>query len=132
LFTELERNTKVLVVDDVNSARRVVMRLLEKIGFSDIEEASNGKVALERIEKGDIGLVISDKNMPGLNGLELISNIRNNTALTKLPFLMITSQSSREEVISAVESGANDFIIKPFSYETLAAKLRNVLNRAQD
>ena len=118
---------KVLVIDDVPSARRVVRRLLEKIGFADVEECANGKIAFERLQSGEFGIIISDWNMPDMSGLELVQKVRDTESLSKIPFLMITSTAQKEEVVTAVKSGVSEFVVNPFSLETLTLKLEHIL-----
>ena len=117
----------VLIVDDYRTMLRIVRNLLNKIGFSDIDEATDGKEALEKLRKRTYGLVISDWNMQPMTGYELLKEVRGDASLSSLPFVMVTAESKAENVIAARQAGVNNYIIKPFSAEVLKAKLKTVL-----
>lgn len=117
----------VLIVDDYRTMLRIVRNLLNKIGFSDIDEATDGKEALEKLRKRTYGLVISDWNMQPMTGYELLKEVRGDAGLSSLPFVMVTARSKAENVIAARQAGVNNYIIKPFSAEVLKAKLKTVL-----
>lgn len=116
------------MVDDVRTARIVIMRLLNEIGFKNIEEARSGKEALEKLSKESFQLVISDQVMPDLSGLQLVTKIRANQALKDIPFIMVTSTAEREKVLEAVNAGVSDYIVKPVSMDILVRKIRHVLS----
>ena len=117
----------ILVVDDVASARRVVVKLLEKMGFKNFREACNGTEALEVLKSTETNLIVSDWDMPDMLGMDLLDAIRQDERLAAIPFIMITSKSTKELVMDAHKHGASDFITKPFGFETLAKKVRGVL-----
>ena len=117
----------VLIVDDYRTMLRIVRNLLNKIGFSDIDEATDGKEALEKLRKRTYGLVISDWNMQPMTGYELLKEVRGDASLSSLPFVMVTAESKAENVIAARQAGVNNYIIMPFSAEVLKAKLKTVL-----
>ena len=117
----------VLIVDDYRTMLRIVRNLLNKIGFSDIDEATDGKEALEKLRKRTYGLVISDWNMQPMTGYELLKEVPGDASLSSLPFVMVTAESKAENVIAARQAGVNNYIIKPFSAEVLKAKLKTVL-----
>ena len=117
----------VLIVDDYRTMLRIVRNLLNKIGFSDIDEATDGKEALEKLRKRTYGLVISDWNMQPMTGYELLKEVRGDASLSSLPFVMVTAESKAENVIAARQAGVNNYIIKPFSAEVLKAKLKTGL-----
>jgi two-component system chemotaxis response regulator CheY len=119
---------RVLVVDDIPSARKVVRRLLEKLGIRQVTEACDGATALKMLSEGGVDLVISDWGMPQMDGLELLTKVREQTETVQLPFILITSNADREEVITAYKAGVSDYIVKPFSKDVMAQKLRSVLN----
>ena len=117
------RDMKILVVDDFSTMRRIVRNILQQIGFTNIEEAEDGKVALNRLKSGGVDFVISDWNMPNMMGIDLLRHVRADEALKKLPFLMVTAESQKENVIEAVQAGVSNYIVKPFTAETLEQKL---------
>ena len=127
----LDLAAKILIVDDVPSARKIVKRLLNKLGFKNIAEAASGINALEIIKAGDINLVISDWHMPEMEGIELVEKLRQQPETKKLPFIMITGTNSSEEVLRAVQGGVDDYVVKPFDSEILSKKIENAL-RKQD
>ncbi|MAU61529.1 MAG: two-component system response regulator [Parvibaculum sp.] len=117
----------ILIVDDYKTMLRIVRNLLTKLGFSEIDEATDGTDALAKLRTRNYGLVISDWNMQPMTGYELLQKIRSDDALKALPFVMVTAESKVENVIAARQAGVNNYIIKPFSAEVLKAKLKTVL-----
>jgi two-component system chemotaxis response regulator CheY len=118
---------KILVVDDYPTMRRIVRNLLDQIGFKDVEEAGNGVEALEKIKVARYDMVISDWNMEPMTGIELLKHVRADTALSKTHFIMVTAESKTENVIAAKQAGASQYIVKPFTAETLKAKIASVV-----
>lgn len=118
---------KVLIVDDVPSARKVARATLIKLGFTDIQEASCGKEALKLIKQRVFNLVISDWEMPDLNGLELLRQLRSDSWAREVRFIMVTSNASRDEVLSALKSGVNGYLVKPFNPDTFRQEIEKVL-----
>lgn len=117
----------VLIVDDYKTMLRIIRNLLKQIGFNNVDEASDGKAALERMQQRKYGLVISDWNMEPMTGLELLKEVRADGSLRETPFIMITAESKTENVIAAKEAGVNNYIVKPFNAATLKTKLTSVL-----
>ncbi|HAC59940.1 response regulator [Parvibaculum sp.] len=117
----------ILIVDDYKTMLRIVRNLLTKLGFSEIDEATDGTDALAKLRTRNYGLVISDWNMQPMTGYELLQKVRSDDALKALPFVMVTAESKVENVIAARQAGVNNYIIKPFSAEVLKAKLKTVL-----
>ena len=117
----------VLVVDDYQTMIRIIRNLLNQLGFSNIEEAKDGKQALEKMQGSRFGLVISDWNMEPMTGFELLQQVRASEALKATPFIMITAESKTENVIAAKKAGVNNYIVKPFNAETLKGKIKAVL-----
>ena len=117
----------VLVVDDFHSMRRIIMNLLEQIGFTQIFEAEDGKSALAELSKREFGLIISDWNMAPMTGLELLRNIRGQDKLKSLPFIMVTAESKTDNVVAAKEAGVDNYIVKPFNAATLKSKIEAVI-----
>lgn len=117
----------VLVVDDYQTMIRIIRNLLNQLGFKNIEEAKDGKQALEKLNAGKFGLVISDWNMEPMTGFELLLQVRASDKLKATPFIMVTAESKTENVIAAKKAGVNNYIVKPFNAETLKGKLKAVL-----
>jgi two-component system, chemotaxis family, chemotaxis protein CheY len=118
---------KILVVDDYPTMRRIVRTLLDQIGYKDVEEAGDGAEALDRVRASRFDLVISDWNMEPMTGLDLLKQIRSDAALSKTPFIMVTAESKTENVVAAKQAGASQYIVKPFTAETLKAKIAAVM-----
>ena len=117
----------VLVVDDYQTMIRIIRNLLNQLGFKNIEEAKDGRQALEKLNSGKFGLVISDWNMEPMTGYELLQQVRASDTLKTTPFIMVTAESKTENVIAAKKAGVNNYIVKPFNAETLKGKLKAVL-----
>lgn len=120
---------KVLVVDDFPTMRRIVKNLLKQLGFENIDEAENGEEALRKLKGGDYGLVVSDWNMPVMEGIELLRHIRNDPHLKDIPFLMVTAEAEKEKVIEAIKAGVDNYIVKPFTGEVLKEKLEKIAQK---
>jgi two-component system chemotaxis response regulator CheY len=116
-------NVKFLVVDDFSTMRRIVHNLLKEIGYSNVEEAEDGVVALRKLESGVFDFILTDWNMPNMDGLTLLQRVRANPNLTNLPVLMVTAEAKKENILLAAQNGANGYIVKPFTATTLSAKL---------
>ena len=117
----------VLLVDDSGTIRRIIRKILGQIGIEKVEEAENGSEALEKLSSESFRLVISDWNMEPICGLELLKEIRSNDELKHLPFIMVSSNDSTKDVITAKEAGASSYIIKPFTAQNLKFKIQNIL-----
>lgn len=120
----VNKEMNILVVDDYQTMVRIIKNLLKQIGFSNIDEASDGKQALEKISQKGYGLIISDWNMEPMTGLELLKTLRGSG--NKVPFIMVTAESKTENVMAAREAGVNNYIVKPFNADTLKMKLTSV------
>lgn len=120
----------VLIVDDYKTMLRIIRNLLKQIEFDNVDEATDGTEALSKLRSGNYGLVISDWNMQPMTGLELLQEVRKDTRLKTLPFIMITAESKVENVIAAKQSGVSNYIVKPFNADTLKDKLERVLCHA--
>lgn len=121
--------TRFLVVDDFSTMRRIVRNLLKELGFLNVEEAEDGAVALQRLGAAPFDFVITDWNMPNMNGLELLNAIRAHPQLKRLPVLMITAEAKRENIIAAAQAGASGYIVKPFTAATLSEKLAKIFEK---
>ncbi len=120
---------KVLFVDDSPTMRRIIMNSLKKIGFTNILDAENGLDALEKMEKQDFDLVLTDWNMPEMNGEQFVKKLRSNEKYKTLPILMITTRGMKDDVITAVKLGINGYIVKPFTPEILKGKITDVMSK---
>ena len=125
----VDKNMKILVVDDFPTMRRIVRNLLKELGFSNVDEAEDGAAGLARLRGGGFDFVISDWNMPNLDGLEMLKQIRADSALTHLPVLMVTAESKKENIIAAAQAGASGYVVKPFTAATLDEKLSKILEK---
>lgn len=122
----LDLSTPVLVVDDYQTMVRILRNLLKQIGFNDVDDASDGQAALEKLRAKKYGLVISDWNMAPMTGFELLQQVRSDTELGSLPFIMVTAEAKTENVVAAKKAGVNNYIVKPFNAETLRTKISAV------
>lgn len=120
---------KFLVVDDFSTMRRIVRNLLKELGFTNVEEAEDGAVALGKLRDGSFEFVVSDWNMPNMDGLTLLQNVRADAKLKALPFLMITAEAKKENIIAAAQAGASGYIVKPFTAATLQEKLDKIFEK---
>lgn len=121
------KDMKVLVVDDFATMRRIVKNILRELDFKDILEAENGAAAIKILESQDIDLIVSDWNMPKMTGLELLKWVRANEKTKDLPFLMVTAEAQKENVVEAVKAKVSNYIVKPFTAAVLAEKLAKIL-----
>ena len=119
----------VLVVDDFSTMRRIVKNLLVEIGFSNIEEADDGNTALPILEKGGIDFLVTDWNMPGMAGIDLLKAVRADPKLSSIPVLMVTAESKRDQIMEAAQAGVNGYVVKPFTADTLREKVDKVFER---
>ena len=119
-------NTKFLVVDDFSTMRRIVRNLLKELGFTNVDEAEDGVVALQKLKSEQFDFVVSDWNMPNMTGIDLLKSIRADAALKHLPVLMVTAEAKKENIIEAAKSGANGYVVKPFTAATLDEKLNKI------
>jgi len=125
----LDTNLKILVVDDFSTMRRIIKNLLKELGFKHIEEADDGSTALPKLREGDFDLLITDWNMPGMQGIDLLKAVRADPKLARLPVLMVTAESKREQIVEAAQAGVNGYIVKPFTAATLKEKLERIFER---
>jgi two-component system chemotaxis response regulator CheY len=121
---------RFLIVDDFSTMRRIVRNLLKEIGFGNAEEAEDGAVALNMLKASKFDFVVSDINMPNMNGFELLKNIRADDALKTMPVLMVTAEAKKEDIVLAAQTGANGYIVKPFTKATLEEKVQKILQKA--
>ena len=117
----------VLIVDDYNTMIRIIRNLLKQLGFTNIDEATDGASALEKLRGKAYGLVISDWNMEPMTGLQLLKEVRSDIKLKTVPFIMVTAESKTENIIAAKQAGVNNYIVKPFNAATLKSKIQAVI-----
>ena len=120
--------TKFLVVDDFSTMRRIVKNLLHDLGYQHVTEADDGKTALPMLQEGQYDFLITDWNMPGMPGIDLLQAVRSDTKLAKLPVLMLTAEAKREQIVRAAQAGVNGYVIKPFTAVTLKEKLDKIFD----
>jgi len=123
----IDKSMPILIVDDYKTMLRVLRNLLRQLNFGNIEEATDGSMALQKLRQQDFGFVISDWNMEPMTGIQLLREVRADDKLKHLPFIMITAESKSENVIVAKQAGVSNYIVKPFSAETLKSKMTSVL-----
>ncbi|WP_447927629.1 MULTISPECIES: chemotaxis response regulator CheY [unclassified Vreelandella] len=124
-----DKNMSFLVVDDFPTMRRIVRSLLKELGFTNVDEAEDGQDALNKLRAGNFEFVVSDWNMPNLDGLEMLKEIRQDDALKELPVLMVTAEAKKENIIAAAQAGANGYVVKPFTAATLEEKLNKIFDK---
>ncbi|AJG24716.1 MULTISPECIES: chemotaxis response regulator CheY [Cupriavidus] len=125
----MDKNMKILVVDDFPTMRRIIRNLLKELGFANVEEAEDGAAGLEKVKDGSFQFVISDWNMPNMDGLSMLQAIRAEGPLAKLPVLMVTAEAKKENIIAAAQAGANGYVVKPFTAATLDEKITKIFEK---
>jgi len=125
----LDKSMKILVVDDFSTMRRIIKNLLKDLGFSNIQEADDGSTALPMLQQGDFDFVVTDWNMPGMQGIDLLRAIRADDKLKHLPVLMVTAEAKKEQIVAAAQAGVNGYVVKPFTAATLKEKLDKIFER---
>ena len=127
----MDKGIRILIVDDFSTMRRIVKNLLNDLGFTNTAEADDGTTALVELQKAKFDLVVTDWNMPGMPGIDLLKAIRADESLAKTPVLMVTAEAKREQIIEAAQAGVNGYIIKPFTAATLEDKLVKIFERME-
>ncbi len=120
---------KILVVDDFSTMRRIIKNLLRDLGFNNTSEADDGNTALPMLKNGNFDFLVTDWNMPGMTGIDLLKAVRADESLSHIPVLMVTAEQKREQIIEAAQAGVNGYIIKPFTAQTLKEKLDKIFER---
>ncbi|GAB4394779.1 MAG: response regulator [Kiloniellaceae bacterium] len=126
-MSSVDMSMPILIVDDYKTMLRIIRNLLKQLGFNNVDEATDGSAALQKLRDKEYKLVISDWNMEPMSGMQLLTEVRADTKLKDLPFIMITAESKTENVIAAKEAGVSNYIVKPFNAATLKTKLSAVL-----
>ena len=119
-------NMKILVVDDMSTMRRIMKNILKQLGFANMEEAENGQEALQKLRADTFGFVVSDWNMPVMPGIEMLRAIRADEKLKHIPVLMVTAEAQKENLIEAIQAGVNNYVVKPFTAETMQEKINKI------
>ena len=122
----VDMQMNILIVDDYKTMLRIIRNLLKQLGFNNVDEATDGSMALQKLRDKEYGLVISDWNMEPMTGFELLRQVRSNPTLNATPFIMVTAESKTENVVAAKEAGVNNYIVKPFNADTLRKKIEAV------
>ncbi|HET6514303.1 MAG TPA: chemotaxis response regulator CheY [Thermodesulfovibrionales bacterium] len=120
---------KILVIDDFSTMRRIVKNILKQLGYENIEEAEDGLQAYTKLKNDAFGFVVSDWNMPNMDGLELLKKVRSDPELKALPVLMVTAEAEKEKVVEAIKAGVNNYIVKPFTAEVLKEKMDKIFEK---
>ena len=120
---------KILIVDDFSTMRRIIKGLLHELGFNNLEEADDGNTALPLLRAGNFDFLITDWNMPGMTGLDLLKTVRADAKLAKLPVLLVTAEAKREQIVVAAQAGVNGYVVKPFTANTLKEKMDKIFER---
>ncbi|WP_293005038.1 chemotaxis response regulator CheY [Nitrosomonas sp.] len=121
-----DKNMKILVVDDFSTMRRIIRNLLKELGFVNVDEAEDGASALRKLQDGNFDFIVSDWNMPNMDGLTMLQNVRANSALKDIPVLMVTAEAKKENIVAAAQAGASGYIVKPFTAIVLEEKLNKI------
>jgi two-component system chemotaxis response regulator CheY len=127
----LDKNIKILVVDDFSTMRRIIKNLLRDLGFNNTSEADDGMTALPMLQSGNFDMVVTDWNMPGMPGIDLLKAIRADAKLSHIPVLMVTAEQKKENIVEAAQAGVNGYIVKPFTAATLKEKLDKIFERME-
>ena len=122
---------KILIVDDFSTMRRIIKNLLRDLGFSNTHEADDGATALPMLKAGDFDFLVTDWNMPGMQGIDLLKAVRADAKLSSLPVLMVTAESKRDQIVEAAQAGVNGYIVKPFTAQTLKEKIDKIWERIE-
>ncbi|MBU2917487.1 chemotaxis response regulator CheY [Psychrosphaera sp. F3M07] len=127
----MDKNMKILVVDDFSTMRRIIKNLLRDLGFTNVQEADDGSTALPMLQNGDFDFVVTDWNMPGMQGIDLLREIRKDDSLKHMPVMMVTAEAKKEQIVAAAQAGVNGYIVKPFTAATLKGKLEKIFERLE-
>ncbi|TFF13319.1 response regulator [Pseudomonas sp. BCA14] len=125
----MDKNMKILIVDDFSTMRRIIKNLLRDLGFTNTIEADDGLTAIPILNSGAIDFLVTDWNMPGMTGIELLRHVRADEKLRSLPVLMVTAEAKREQIIEAAQAGVNGYVVKPFTALALKEKIEKIFER---
>ena len=125
----MDKNMKILIVDDFSTMRRIIKNLLRDLGFTNTVEADDGLTAIPILNSGSIDFLVTDWNMPGMTGIDLLRHVRADEKLRSLPVLMVTAEAKREQIIEAAQAGVNGYVVKPFTAQALKEKIEKIFER---
>lgn len=125
----MDKNMKILIVDDFSTMRRIIKNLLRDLGFTNTQEADDGVTALPMLKNGDFDFLVTDWNMPGMTGIDLLKEVRADAKLSSLPVLMVTAEAKRDQIIEAAQAGVNGYVVKPFTAQVLKEKIDKIFER---
>lgn len=128
----MNKNMKILIVDDFSTMRRIIKNLLRDLGFTNTYEADDGTTALPMLKNGSFDFLITDWNMPGMSGIDLLSYVRADDRIKHLPVLIVTAEAKREQIIKAAQAGVNGYVIKPFTAQVLKGKIEKIFERVNN
>lgn len=126
----MDMNMKILVVDDFSTMRSIIKKLLKDLGFSNISEADDGTTGLPMLQSGSFDFLVTDWNMPGMTGIDLLKAVRADEKLKSLPVLLVTAEAKREQIFEAAKAGVNGYVVKPFTAQVLKEKIEKIFERA--
>ncbi|MCP4494666.1 MAG: chemotaxis protein CheY [Gammaproteobacteria bacterium] len=127
----MDKDMKILIVDDFSTMRRIVKNLLRDLGFNNTSEADDGQTALPMLKTGSFDFLVTDWNMPGMDGLTLLKEVRADGNLSDMPVLMVTAEAKRDQIVVAAEAGVNGYVVKPFTAITLKEKINKIFERLE-
>lgn len=128
----MDKEMKILIVDDFSTMRRIIKNLLRDLGFNNTAEADDGKTGLPMLQSGSYDFLVTDWNMPGMSGIDLLKAVRSDDALKGIPVLMVTAESKRDQIVEAAQAGVNGYIVKPFTATTLKEKIDKIFERLEN
>nr|WP_163833157.1 chemotaxis response regulator CheY [Spartinivicinus ruber] len=127
----MDKNMKILIVDDFSTMRRIIKNLLRDLGFTNTSEADDGQTALPMLQSGGFDFLVTDWNMPGMTGIDLLKAVRADPKLNSLPVLMVTAEAKRDQIIEAAQAGVNGYVVKPFTAAVLKEKIEKIFERVE-
>ncbi len=127
----MDKNMKILIVDDFSTMRRIIKNLLRDLGFNNTEEADDGNTGLPKLQTGKFDFLVTDWNMPGMTGIDLLREVRKDPKLQHLPVLMVTAEAKKEQIVLAAKEWVNGYIVKPFTAQTLKEKIDKIFERIE-
>ncbi len=125
----MDKNMKILIVDDFSTMRRIIKNLLRDLGFTNTQEADDGLTALPMLKGGDFDFLVTDWNMPGMTGIDLLKEVRADDRLANLPTLMVTAEAKKDQIVEAAQAGVNGYVVKPFTAQALKEKIEKIFDR---
>ncbi len=127
----MDKDMKILIVDDFSTMRRIIKNLLRDLGFNNTAEADDGNTALPMLQAGDFDFLVTDWNMPGMEGIDLLKAVRADEKLANLPVLLVTAEAKKEQIVEAAQAGVNGYVVKPFNAATLKEKIEKIFERIE-